>query len=349
MQNNNKEIQPFDAAAFRQNLAQALTGSDEIDALVSQITVDDLQSIVTFGSAATREVAQSSDAVLRSVNTQQVSDSGPLLAALSHVMAQFNAEEFSTTEKKGGLSKLFKGRKPDLDQLLSKYQKMGGEVDKVYIELKKYESEITAFNQKLQAVVDANVDCYRQLVKYVLAGEQGLEEMDAYLVQMRSELALRPGNAVLQMNLDTMQRARTALERRVQDLRIAEVVALQAIPMLQTMQRSNLNVVHKIDTAFLVTLPVFKQALGQAVQLKRQRLQNQAMRALDERTADSLCRYEQSAAAQNAAAAQNETLEQTWRTIVNGIEEVNTLQTDAAARRSADAAQLDALRQQLQT
>ena len=348
MQNNIQEVQPFDAAAFRQELARTLTGSDEIDALVSQITVDDLQSIVTFGSSATREIAQNSDAILRGVNAQQASDSGPLLTALGRVMAQFNARDFSDSEKKGVFSKLFKSRETGPDQLLSKYQKVGGEVDKVYIELKKYEAEITAFNQKLQAVVDANVGCYRQLVKYVLAGEQGLGEMDAYLTRMRSELALRPGDAVLQMDLDTMQRARAALERRVQDLRIAEVVALQAIPMLQTMQRSNLNVVRKIDTAFLVTLPVFKQALGQAVQLKRQRLQNQAMRALDERTADSLRRYEQSAAAQNAT-AQNETLEQTWRTIVNGIEEVYTLQADAAARRSADAAQLDTLRQQLQT
>ena len=70
---------------------------------------------------------------------------------------------------------------------------MGEEVDKIYIELKKYEVEIGGVNKKLQAIYDANVRFYQDLVKYILAGEQGLAEMDAYLAQMQSDLAPKPG------------------------------------------------------------------------------------------------------------------------------------------------------------
>lgn len=337
-----EEPQPFDAAARRQEMEQTLTGSDEIDALVSQICVGQTQSILSFGSDAAGQVARCSDDLLRSAGMYQAGDSGPLLAALSRVMDQFDPEDFGIEEpKKGVFSKLFPGRKKDPDQLLSKYHDMGGAVDKLYVELKKYEADIAALNRGLQAMLDANINCYQELVRYVLAGEQGLREMEDYLAQMRPALARCPENGILQADCGAMEQAHTLLERRVQDLRIAEVVALQAIPMLQTMQGNNRKLVQKIHSAFLVTLPVFKQAMAQAVQMKRQRLQAQAMRALDERTADLLRRNEQTA-------AQTETMRQAWQTIVNGIEETKALQTDAGTQRTADAARLNDLRQELQ-
>ena len=48
---------------------------------------------------------------------------------------------------------------------------------------------------------------------------------------------------------------------------------MQSIPMIKTMEFSNYNLVRKINSAFIVTLPVFKQALAQAILLKRQRIQ----------------------------------------------------------------------------
>ena len=39
---------------------------------------------------------------------------------------------------------------------------------------------------------------------------------------------------------------------------------MQSIPMIKTMQFSNMNLVRKINSAFIITLPVFKQALAQA-------------------------------------------------------------------------------------
>lgn len=65
---------------------------------------------------------------------------------------------------------------------------------------------------------------------------------------------------------------------------------MQSIPMIKTMQFSNMNLVRKINSAFIITLPVFKQALTQAIMLKRQRLQTEAMSALDAKTNEMLIR-----------------------------------------------------------
>ena len=57
-----------------------------------------------------------------------------------------------------------------------------------------------------------------------------------------------------------------------------------------------MNLVRKINSAFIITLPVFKQALTQAIMLKRQRLQTEAMSALDAKTNEMLIRNAQNTA-----------------------------------------------------
>jgi uncharacterized protein YaaN involved in tellurite resistance len=144
------------------------------------------------------------------------------------------------------------------------------------------------------------------------------------------------------------------LEQRTQDLRTAENVAIQSIPMLKTMQFSNMNLVRKINSAFIVTLPVFKQALAQAVMLKRQRIQAEAMSALDEKTNEMLIKNARNTAEQSKMTARlasgssikAETLETTWRTIVSGIDETKRIQEDARAKRVQDQAKLEQIKKE---
>ncbi len=62
---------------------------------------------------------------------------------------------------------------------------MGEEVDKIYVQLKQYESEIKQSNRKLNQMFDANVNYYHELVKYILAGEQGCREIEEYIAKDR--------------------------------------------------------------------------------------------------------------------------------------------------------------------
>lgn len=347
----------YDIVVSRQQMSQTLVGSQEIDSLCSEICVNDPQTIVSFGSKVAEDIAKCSDTILNSINMSQINDSGQLLTTLSKIMDKFDLEEITADEKKGLLSKLFSSAQKQLDQILAKYHTMGEEVDKIYIELKKYEVEIGESNKKLGAIFSSNVNFYQQLVKYILAGEQGLSEMDQYLVQMNSQMEQNPGDTMLQLDISAMQQARGILDQRIQDLRIAETVAMQSIPMLQSMQFSNLNLVRKINSAFIITLPVFKQALTQAVLLKRQKIQAQAMEALDQRTNEMLLKNARNTAEQSKLTAQLastssikvETLEETWRTIVGGIEETQRIQAEADTKRAADAAKLAALKQDFQT
>ncbi len=350
------ELKKYDIVSQRQEMSKELVGSKEIDDLTSKLSVHDPQTIVSFGGEVASEIAKCSDTILNSVDMSKINDSGELLSTLGRIMDKFDIEEIAADEKKGFFSKLFGGAQDKIERILSKYHTMGEEVDKIYVQLKQYEAEIGESNRKLQTIFDANVGFYQELVKYILAGEQGINEMDDYLAQMESDLAKNPGDAMLQLDYNAMQQAHTILEQRVQDLRIAENVAMQSIPMLQSMQFSNLNLVRKINSAFIITLPVFKQALTQAILLKRQKVQAQAMQALDERTNEMLLKNARNTAEQtkltarlaSSSSIKVETLEQTWQTIVNGIEETKRIQDEASAKRASDVAKLEAMKQDYQ-
>ena len=65
---------------------------------------------------------------------------------------------------------------------------MGEEVDKIYVQLKGYESEIKQSNKKLDTMFKTNVDYYHELVKYILAGEQACKEIEAYIAQRQQDM-----------------------------------------------------------------------------------------------------------------------------------------------------------------
>ncbi len=348
------EIVPFNIQADKQQLTERMANSKEVDQIVSTISVYELDTIVSFGSEVAENISKCSDSVLNSINMSQLDDSSEMLNTLAKIMEKFDIDEIQ--EKPGLLGKIFGNVRKQVDKILDKYHTMGQEVDKIYVQLKQYENEIKQSNQKLETMFETNVEYFHELEKYILAGEQGIQEITAYYDQRRQEYE-ETGEASIQFDLTSLEQAKMMLEQRVQDLRIAENVAMQSIPMIKTMEFSNMNLVRKINSAFIITLPVFKQALTQAILLKRQKIQADAMAALDAKTNEMLLKNAQNTVNQSKMTAQlasgssikMETLESTWRTIVNGIEETKTIQENAKKKREEDKVRLNAMKEEYKT
>ena len=118
------------------------------------------------------------------------------------------------------------------------------------------------------------------------------------------------------------------------------------------MQLSNFNLLRKINSSFIITLPIFKQCLVQAIQLKRQEIQAKSIQQLDEKTNELLIRNAQNTATQSVNIAKMaggssikiETLQQTYETIKNGIQETQQISTDLAAKRNTDMQTLETMK-----
>ena len=344
------EVQPFNIVSEKEQLKRTMVNSKEVDDIASTIYVDDPETIVSFGAEVAENISRASDVVLNSMNMSQLDNSSALLNTLSKIMEKFDIEEIK--EKDGLFGKLFGNIRKQLEKILAKYQTMGGEIEKIYIELKKYEAEIKDSNKKLETMFQANVEYFRELEKYILAGEQGVGEIESYIEQRRKDLE-QTGDNSISFELTSLEQAKMMLEQRTQDLRIAENVAMQSIPMIKAMEFSNMNLVRKINSAFIITLPVFKQALSQAVLLKRQKIQAEAMSALDKKTNEMLIKNAQNTVNQTKITTQLasgssikiETLEQTWKTICTGIEETRQIQENAKKQRQDDTIRLNAIKE----
>ena len=270
------------------------------------------------------------------VEMDKLNQTSDMMKALTKIMEQFDPKELADTdEKKGVLSKLFNNAKSQLEKILDKYDTMGKQVDKIYVELRKYEGEITDSNTRLDELFDANIEFYKQLEKYIMACQMGYEMIDEYKANLEKRYAETGDN--------------TIKFQRENDLRIAENIALQSIPMLKQMQFSNLNLVRKINSAFIITLPVFKQSLAQAVLLKRQKIQADSMAALDAKTNEMLIKNAENAANQarlttqltTGSSIKIETLQQSWDTIMKGAADCQKIAAENAKKRDQDRAKLE--------
>ena len=136
-------------------------------------------------------------------------------------------------------------------------------------------------------MLNENFNYYNELEKYIVAGEMAIEELDNDLLPQFKAKA-ESGDQMDLTNYQELLNIKDMLVQRVYDLRISENISLQTIPMLRSMQHNNYGLIRKINSAFIVTLPVFKQCLSQAILIKKQELQTKSLQALDDKTNELL-------------------------------------------------------------
>lgn len=146
-----------------------------------------------------------------------------------------------------------------IEKIFQKYRTLGGEIEKIHVEISKYKDEMAKTNHTLEEMYENNINYYMELEKYVVAGQMKLEEMQALIPSYEEKR--RAETQLAQMQLDTLRDGLQALEERVYDLDMARMVALQTAPQIRLLQRGNTKLIGKINSAFVITIPIFKTAL----------------------------------------------------------------------------------------
>ena len=327
--------QEFDMATISE-YKQRLRNMEEVQKLTGEVEIQNPNSIVMFGQKASENISKVSDELLSSMKAVKSEEVSEMLVNLTKIMDKFDVKELEGTEKQSMLSKLMKGVGNSVAKLFQKYDTMGYEVEKVYLLLKKYENDIRESNANLK--------------KYIVAGELALEEIDLYISQISINNDINQEEK--QMLTQKLEISKEMLSQRVYDLQIAENVAIQAAPMIQSIQMSNFNLMRKINSSFIVTLPIFKQCLAQAVILKRQEIQAKSIKQLDDKTNELIMRNSQNTARQSVEIAKMasgssvaiSTLEKSFETIMKGIEDTKAIQESNRIQRIENSAKLERIK-----
>lgn len=344
LENNNSsdalQLEAIDVEKETNEIALKVKNSPEVLEMAAKLDVSNAESVMNFGQETATEVSRFADRILHSIETTKVEDSGALLNQLNNIMNKFDIKDFEE-KKPGFFSRFMRKAKDSIDNLFKKYHTMGGEIDKVYVQLKKYESEIKQSNNDLEQMFDKNLEYYESLEKHICAGKLVIQDFNNRILPELQNKAETSGDQIDKINLSNAMQLVEMLEQRLYDLELAQNVALQTMPQIKLIQKGNYNLIRKINSAFIVTIPIFKQSLTQAITLKRQAVQAKAMAALDERTNELILKNAENTALQSKLTAKLasggsiniETLEKTWETIVKGIEETRQIENEAKQSR----------------
>jgi len=344
-----QELVSIDIEKKKNEVAVKVQNSAEVQAIISQIDLESPNSLMTFGSHSAEEISKFSDMILRSMQRTQSEDAGQLIVQLNKIMDKFDIKDFENQKEPSFLGKWFAKAKNSIEAIYKKYETMEDEVNKVNVTLKQYESDINKENEQLDMMFHNNLAYYEDLQKFIVAGEMAIKEIDTRLIPEWEQKASQSGDQMDQLNLQKLYQGKTMMEQRVYDLRLAENIALQTMPMIKATQIGNYELVRKINSSFIITLPLFKQALAQTILLKRQAVRTKATQALDEKTNELLKRNAQNTVLQAKTIAQLtsgsfvqiETLEQTWTTIMQGIDDVKQIYANASVKREQDTKKLE--------
>ncbi|WEG12973.1 toxic anion resistance protein [Pullulanibacillus sp. KACC 23026] len=319
-------------------LRNQLRQQPEVKELARTLDVKDQIALLEFGKEPANEVSNFASRVLNTVKSSSMEESSALLKNLGKIMDKFDAKDFA--EEKGFMSKIFGKGKKMIDRIMSKYQTMGGEIDKVYVEIKKYEDEMKKSTNTLEQLYDENFKYYLELEKYIVAADLKAEEIRQQKLPQLEERA-NAGDQLAAMELDSTRNALELIEQRSYDLEMAKQVAFQSAPQIRMLQRGNTKLIAKINSAFVTTIPIFKTSLINAIAAKRQKLVADSMSELDRRTNEMLIKNAQNISTQSAqisrlagaSGIKIETIEETWGIIVRGLEETKAIEDENKRQR----------------
>ncbi|MFP3917325.1 toxic anion resistance protein [Lysinibacillus telephonicus] len=317
----------------------ALKKEPQVQALAEKIDIKDQIAVLEFGSETATAISSFSDRMLATIKTSKLEKSSALINNLNKIMDRFDPQDFKEEKKAGFLKRLFNKSKEQLERILSKYDTMNKEVDKIYNEIQKYEQEMKQNTVELEQMYDQNLNYFQSLSEHVAAIEVKLEQLQPQIIQLENKA--NEGDQEAIMELETVRRSIELLEQRRYDLEMAQQVSFQTAPQIRMIQQGNNHLIGKINSAFVTTIPIFKQGLIHAVTIQRQKLVADSMEELDKRTNEMLIRNAENIRSNSVNIARSagnpsikiETIETTWQTIMAGIEETKQIQAETVRSR----------------
>ena len=292
-----------------------------------------------YGAGAQKNVADFSDAALAAVRTKDLGEVGDMITSLIVELKGFNPEE----EEKKGLFGLFKKTGAKIEVLKSKYDKASVNVDKISRQLEEHQRTLMKDVVILDQMYDRNLDYFKQLTMYILAGEERLaQERTTTLVELR-ERAARSGLAEDAQRARDFEEMCQRFEKKLHDLKLTRTIALQMGPQIRLLQNNDTLMSEKIQTSLVNTIPLWKSQMVLALGLTHSQQALQAQQAVTDMTNELLRRNAdrlKTATVETARESERsivdiETLQHTNEQLISTLDEVLQIQTEGQQRRAA--------------
>jgi uncharacterized protein YaaN involved in tellurite resistance len=307
-----------DAPSGDQPAAGPLTPVDlqRVAEIKAAVDVRDAQAVIAYGLPAQSRIANFADSLLGDVRNKDAGSGGEALTDLLKKVRELDVDALSAGTGKAKIPIL--GRFANtFERFSARYQKVATSIEKLIDALERSRMALLKDMTVLDKMYELNLDYLKQLDVYIAAGEKAITELHTVKIPALEAEATASGDVMAAQKLADLQQAATRFERRIHDLKLTRMIAIQTAPQIRLIQSNDQNLVEKIQSSILTTIPLWKNQIVIAISLYRQQKAVELQKQVTDTTNELL--------AKNAELLRDGSAK-VGREVERGIVDVETLQ-----------------------
>ena len=328
-----------EAEAVKKEMEQTILTPEEqqmVDSFAQKIDIENTNQILQYGAGTQKKMADFSDAALENVRTQDLGEVGELITQVVGELRDFDATE----EEKGFLG-FFKKQGNKIENMKNRYAKAEVNVQKITTSLQDHQMRLMKDSAVLEKMYAQNLNYYKELTMYILAGKQKLQEVrEGKLRDLEAKAAASglPEDAQEAKDLDSKC---NRFEKKLHDLELTRTISLQTAPQIRLVQNNDTLMVEKIQTTIVNTIPLWKSQMVLALGIAHSTEAAQAQRQVTDLTNELLKKNAQAlhlASTETAKESERgivdiETLKQTNQELISTLDDVMKIQKEGRIKR----------------
>ena len=329
-----------EAEAVKKEMEQTVLSPEEqqmVDSFAKKIDIENTNQILQYGAGTQKKMADFSDAALENVRTQDLGEVGDLITQVVGELRDFDAAE----EEKGFLG-FFKKQGSKIENMKNRYAKAEVNVQKITTSLQDHQMRLMKDSAVLEKMYAQNLNYYKELTMYILAGKQKLQEVrEGKLKDLEAKAAVSglPEDAQEAKDLDSKC---NRFEKKLHDLELTRTISLQTAPQIRLVQNNDTLMVEKIQTTIVNTIPLWKSQMVLALGIAHSTEAAQAQRQVTDLTNELLKKNAEAlhlASTETARESERgivdiETLKQTNQELIATLDDVMNIQKEGRAKRA---------------
>ena len=322
----------------------------QVDEFSKQIDISNSTGIMNYGVGTQKKLADFSEKAIDNVKTKDMGEVGDMITDLVTQLKNFDVEE----EEKG-LKALFKKSANKIESLKAKYSKVETNVQTISNELEKHQVILMKDVELLDKMYDLNLNYFKELTMYILAGKKKLEEeRNTTLIELQKKAAESGLPEDAEKAKDFANKC-DRFEKKIYDLELTRTIAMQTGPQIRMVQSSDTVMAEKIQSTIVNTIPLWKNQMVIAIGIEHATQAAQAEREVNDMTNKLLRKNADAlkvATIESAKEAERgivdiETLKHTNESLISTLDEVLKIQTEGKTKRREAEAELAQIENQL--
>ncbi len=334
------QVVELDKGELKEQGMEELSAEDrsQVEKYMSQIDIKDSQLVLSYGAAAQKNVAEFSEGALASVKTKDMGEIGSMLTSVVTELKGFSVEE-----EKGGFLGLFKRTGNQLASIKAKYDKAEVNVNKICKAMEGHQQVLLKDVAMLDKMYEENLDYFKQLSLYIIAGKNKLEEAKTKelpaLLAKAEESGLQEDSQAARDYASMIER----FEKKIYDLELTRNISMQMAPQIRLIQSNDTIMAEKIQSTLVNTIPLWKSQMVIAIGLDHSQDAAKAQREVTDMTNELLKKNAEALKVATVESAKEsergivdiETLTTTNQMLIETFDEVMQIQADGRAKRQA--------------